>query len=633
MEFSTHCQSPNRYIEKKKSNFHHFLSRSVFPIATASFCVSGLNPLFLISSSYPFPLDRTSCTRVLVSNSSLLPSFAKPPLIQSSCSAGSMPMHCACTDHIRGATEQSFWSFFSSFKSVPIAALGSHLYADLWTLATSNICLDFFSLSTCHVLAFIRFRIIFDGSLSFKNKLNVFSLCLCACCLAFLFLPHPALHHFGYSIGFFALPSSIHVFRLFIPLAFVIVGVWHCVHFFSFFFRFESKLFLFCSFGRLFAFTMASILCFLVLALVTSVAHSCQQSCVCDSQQLHATCTRASFYHLPIMLNPELRQLRASHNQIQNLSEMADLYPNLEVLELDHNQIERIHFKQLTGLNQLRVSFLHVCEIYFLPISYLPLVDLQLSHHFNSSVVASLFCRDHTRDHQLLSFPVRVFDGRNRLCLLRSLVHSTKCFGISFQTSKMLFYIATRLSPFLCTFDAVWEWPDDCNKNVACCSCSSRVFFGFAFIHLLQIVARPRSCPAYLCPCNTKRPIRDGHIRSSFWCSSFSFVDHIGKLHEKKSADHFLSSRPPFDLRLSATDPFFFFRSIVCCDSSSSALIYWLPFSTVFFRSHTHTLVLLPRDLYSTFAIFPPKSLISLFDSDRKFSRLLFFSIRSMRMF
>jgi hypothetical protein len=89
-----------------------------------------------------------------------------------------------------------------------------------------------------------------------------------------------------------------------------------------------------------------------------SGASACQQRCVCDAQQLHASCSRASLDFLPIMLDPELRQLRAGHNRIRNLTELATLYPRLEMLELDHNHIERIESTQLAGLSQLRVSSL-----------------------------------------------------------------------------------------------------------------------------------------------------------------------------------------------------------------------------------------------------------------------------------
>jgi Leucine-rich repeat (LRR) protein len=101
---------------------------------------------------------------------------------------------------------------------------------------------------------------------------------------------------------------------------------------------------------------MAATLALLLSLVITAKsAQLCPSRCtICDPPSVH--CERADIDTVPITLNPILKQLHLSHNQIHKLQmHLLDVYQKMDTFDLAHNRIQLLDEQVFKGLTHLKV--------------------------------------------------------------------------------------------------------------------------------------------------------------------------------------------------------------------------------------------------------------------------------------
>lgn len=89
----------------------------------------------------------------------------------------------------------------------------------------------------------------------------------------------------------------------------------------------------------------------------------CPMRCACHEDKLVVNCQESTLNVVPITLNPELRELYLSSNQIKSITASFNFYRNLEYLDLSGNLITTVGKKDLSMQRNLRVLFLNENKI------------------------------------------------------------------------------------------------------------------------------------------------------------------------------------------------------------------------------------------------------------------------------
>ncbi|RWS26382.1 Leucine-rich repeat neuronal protein 2-like protein [Leptotrombidium deliense] len=127
----------------------------------------------------------------------------------------------------------------------------------------------------------------------------------------------------------------------------------------------------------------------------------CPMRCTCHEKKLIVNCKKAVLDVVPITLNPELRELYLTHNQIKSIKASFTFYTKLEFLDVSNNQLAELGKKNFAVQHNLRVLFVNQNKINevnnqtFVGLSSLQLLNL------NENAVQSL--------------PNNVFDSLSKL--------------------------------------------------------------------------------------------------------------------------------------------------------------------------------------------------------------------------
>ncbi|RWS17411.1 leucine-rich repeat-containing protein 4B-like protein [Dinothrombium tinctorium] len=90
--------------------------------------------------------------------------------------------------------------------------------------------------------------------------------------------------------------------------------------------------------------------------LPVSAAPLCPQQCSCDDINLEVRCTHSNLDVIPIILNPNLRKLILSDNQIRKIRKSSfEVYQSLELLDLSGNALSVIEDSAFFGQHKLKV--------------------------------------------------------------------------------------------------------------------------------------------------------------------------------------------------------------------------------------------------------------------------------------
>ncbi|XP_050098789.1 nyctalopin-like [Anopheles aquasalis] len=103
--------------------------------------------------------------------------------------------------------------------------------------------------------------------------------------------------------------------------------------------------------------TMMLLPLLLVLALLLPTATDafCPSLCTCESDRyLRTACINASLEVVPIQLNPDVRYINLTANQITNVHFTLSFYYQLESLDLSHNRIDTLGSKNFEAQEKLR---------------------------------------------------------------------------------------------------------------------------------------------------------------------------------------------------------------------------------------------------------------------------------------
>lgn len=89
-----------------------------------------------------------------------------------------------------------------------------------------------------------------------------------------------------------------------------------------------------------------------------NAAKICPAHCLCDDVKLHATCKRANLDTLPILLNPEVRNINLSQNKIGMIDFALVNYRHLVSLDLSFNRIQKLGSENF--LSQINLKYLNL---------------------------------------------------------------------------------------------------------------------------------------------------------------------------------------------------------------------------------------------------------------------------------
>ncbi|RWS15558.1 Leucine-rich repeat neuronal protein 2-like protein [Dinothrombium tinctorium] len=89
----------------------------------------------------------------------------------------------------------------------------------------------------------------------------------------------------------------------------------------------------------------------------------CPIRCTCHEKKLIVNCKKASLDVVPITLNPELRELHLSHNQIRSVKASFSFYQSLEFLDLSNNNLADVGRKNFAVQHNMRILFLNQNKI------------------------------------------------------------------------------------------------------------------------------------------------------------------------------------------------------------------------------------------------------------------------------
>lgn len=104
----------------------------------------------------------------------------------------------------------------------------------------------------------------------------------------------------------------------------------------------------------LFAMTLLTLAVVLVTLGTTRVSAICPARCFCDDESLVTKCENSSLDVLPITLNPALRQLYLTRNNIRYISQTLHFYTDLETLDLSRNRLVTLESKCFERQKKLR---------------------------------------------------------------------------------------------------------------------------------------------------------------------------------------------------------------------------------------------------------------------------------------
>lgn len=127
----------------------------------------------------------------------------------------------------------------------------------------------------------------------------------------------------------------------------------------------------------------------------------CPMRCNCNDERLVAFCNNSFLDVVPITLNPELKELYLSNNQIKSIFSSFTVYRDLEFLDMSQNSMTTLGKKNFAAQRHLRVMLIGrnlISEINNL--TFYGLSSLQLLH---------------LNDNMLEELPHRVFAGLNKL--------------------------------------------------------------------------------------------------------------------------------------------------------------------------------------------------------------------------
>lgn len=135
----------------------------------------------------------------------------------------------------------------------------------------------------------------------------------------------------------------------------------------------------------LFSSSPASLLLFFLVCSwnLSSTSSFCPPYCSCDDIALSVDCHSASNLRVvPIFLNPQIKFLSLSRNQIKDITMSLQFYNELQVLDISHNKLEtlgRTNFESLKSLHLLNVSYNSIKSLdngVFTGLSHMKVVDL-----------------------------------------------------------------------------------------------------------------------------------------------------------------------------------------------------------------------------------------------------------------
>uniref|UniRef100_A0A2M4CMH2 Putative tartan n=1 Tax=Anopheles darlingi TaxID=43151 RepID=A0A2M4CMH2_ANODA len=101
--------------------------------------------------------------------------------------------------------------------------------------------------------------------------------------------------------------------------------------------------------------TTTLLLLVVLLGLPTATDAFCPSLCTCESDRyLRTACINASLEVVPIQLNPDVRYINLTANQITNVHFTLSFYYQLESLDLSHNRIDTLGSKNFEAQEKLR---------------------------------------------------------------------------------------------------------------------------------------------------------------------------------------------------------------------------------------------------------------------------------------
>lgn len=109
--------------------------------------------------------------------------------------------------------------------------------------------------------------------------------------------------------------------------------------------------------------TLTNRLSYLLLLFLFFIQHSigfCPSKCTCEGDyNLRASCISAGLEVVPIQLNPDVKYINLTRNQIQNVYFTLTFYYKLQVLDLSHNLIDDMGSKNFESQEKLRTLTLN----------------------------------------------------------------------------------------------------------------------------------------------------------------------------------------------------------------------------------------------------------------------------------
>ncbi|GFY55882.1 slit 1 protein [Trichonephila inaurata madagascariensis] len=97
------------------------------------------------------------------------------------------------------------------------------------------------------------------------------------------------------------------------------------------------------------------VLLFYFICLWNQAVGLCPAHYECNDEILRVLCDSANLDVIPITLNPELRELRLSNNNIKAIRPSFSVYRNLEFLDVSHNQLPILDKDNFVDLKELKV--------------------------------------------------------------------------------------------------------------------------------------------------------------------------------------------------------------------------------------------------------------------------------------
>src|ERR1700744_6023386 len=96
------------------------------------------------------------------------------------------------------------------------------------------------------------------------------------------------------------------------------------------------------------------IVCLSFQCFISLVYALCPMRCNCSDERLTVFCNNSLLDVVPITLNPELKELYLSHNEIKSIFSSVTVYRDLQVLDLTHNSMTSLGKKNFGLQSHLR---------------------------------------------------------------------------------------------------------------------------------------------------------------------------------------------------------------------------------------------------------------------------------------